>query len=328
MSLQPDATPGDGHEGHQAPVIADGGSFGRAPQLPSRENLETGGDRNSLVWGLGVAATIVIGLWAIALSVSQATSREVARPVSERGVAVLTGIDGLLDLHLDEVRATAEGLDDTALVALPGYPALGATWLAVEARTASRDRLRGLLLSRTADLVYVDGVAILAEGGGTFEGGTFEGGTFEGGTFEGGTFSTSAGVRRVLNTLSQSNHDRASTFVWPLGLLALALSIALAIAGTGFARYSIFGTTLVLGALPAIVIGAGLRAVVGLAGSDGTAVAEEFSELAATVAWMPARTGVTLFLAGLALIIPALVLHALFDRSIGREPGDLSRASR
>ena len=103
--------------------------------------------------------------------------------------------------------------------------------------------------------------------------------------------------------------------------------LALAIAGTGFARYSIFGTTLVLGALPAIVIGAGLRAVVGLAGSDGTAVAEEFSELAATVAWMPARTGVTLFLAGLALIIPALVLHALFDRSIG-EPGDLSRASR
>ncbi len=313
MSQQPDAPPGDGHEDHQAPVIADGASFGRAPQLPSRQNLEAGGDRNSLVWGLGVAATIVIALWAIALSVSQATSREVARPVSERGVAVLTGIDGLLDLHLDEVRATAEGLDDTALVALPGYPALDATWLAVEARTASRDRLRGLLLSRTADLVYVDGVTILAEGGGTFEG---------------GTFSTSAGVRRVLNTLSQSNHDRVSTFVWPLGLLALALSIALAIAGTGFARYSIFGTTLLLGALPAIVIGAGLRAVVGLAGSDGTAVAEEFSELAATVAWMPARAGVTLFLVGLALIIPALVLHALFDRSIGREPGHLTRAPR
>lgn len=299
--------------GGSAPVISEGGVFGQPRQLPSRNRVERGDDRSSLTWALGVAATVAIAFWAITLSFSQATSREVAGPISERGIAVLTGIDGLLDLHLDEVRAEAEALDDTAPVALPGYPALGATWLAVEARTSSRDALRGLLLSRTADLVYVEGVSVLAEGGGTFEG---------------GTFSTSAAARRVLNTLSRNNHDRASTFVWPLGLVALALSVVLALLGSGFARFSLLGTTLIIGALPAIAVGAGLRAIVALAGSDGTALAQEFSSMAATVVWMPAQTGVTLLMVGLALLIPALVLHSLFDRSIGGESGELTRVSR
>jgi hypothetical protein len=308
MTQQPDAPR------EEAPVISDRGTFGTPPaQLTTRDHMEASGDRNSLIWGLGVAATIAIALWAVALSLSQATSREVARPVAERGVAVLTGIDGLLDLHLDEVRASAQELDDTAPVTLPGYPAADASWLAVEVRTASRETLRSHLLSRTADLVYVDGISVLAEGGDTFDG---------------GTFSTSSGVRRLLNTLSQSNHDRASTFVWPLGLLALALSVALGIAGSGFARFSVLGTTLLIGALPAIALGALLRLIVALAGSDGTLLADEFSSMAATVAWMPTRIGVTLLLVGLALLIPALILHALFDRSIGGASSELSDVTR
>lgn len=318
MTQPPDAQPPhtqprDVRPPEDAPVISDRGTFGSPPRLPQRDHLEASGDRNSLLWGLGVAATIAIALWTIALSLSQATSREVARPVAERGIAALTGIDGLLDLHLDEVRASAAGLPDTAPLALPGYPASNATWLAVEARTASRETLRETLLSRTADLVYVDGVSVLVEGNGTFDG---------------GTFSTSSGIRRLLNTLSQSNHDRASTFVWPLALLAIGLSVALGVAGSGFARFSVLGTTLLIGALPAIALGAMLRLVVALAGSDGTIAADEFSSMAATVAWVPTRVGVTLLLVGLALLVPALVLHALFDRSIGGTRGELNEVTR
>jgi hypothetical protein len=267
-----------------ASVISDGGVFGRPPPLPTLQSFDEGGDdRSSLIWLLAVLATITIALWAVALSLSQATSREVAQPVAVHGIAVLTGVDALLDLHLEAVRAAAAEADDTEPIALPGYPVLGASWLAVEARTASRDTLRGLLLSRSADLVYINGVSVLAEGDGTFDG---------------GTFSTSAGVRRVLETLSQSNHDRASAFVWPLGLIALALSIVLAISGNGFARFSVLGTTLLIGALPAIVLGAMLRAAV------------------------------TLVLIGLAILVPALLLHSLFDRSIGRGRSELTRASQ
>ncbi len=290
-----------------APVVTDEGSYGRLPPAPasdfSRFEARADGARSRAVWFAGVGFAVVAALWLAALSASQATDPTVALPVQERGVAVLTALDDLLELHAEEIASAQPG--ESGGIAVPGFLVPGVELTEAEAASGDLELMRAALLSRTADAIYADGIVALEPP--------------EGPPIETTTFSTAGGTRRVMELLSQSNHDRASRFLEPLAIAALALAAVVLFLGHGFARFSGLGLAMV-GAAVAVFLGAlALKFAVAFIGSDGSVVAEEFSRLVDAVAWTPARNAIVFGAAGLLLIIPASLLNWFFDRSFVRD---------
>ena len=137
-------------------------------------------------------------VWLIALSASQLTDARVALAVHERGLAAPTEIDALLALHVDDLVAAARG---SAAVPVPGLPLLGGTPTAAGAATGDAGILRDALLARAAALVYEGGLEVMNDPDGL--------------PIATSTFSTAGGVRRVMELLSATNHERAGLVLWP-----------------------------------------------------------------------------------------------------------------
>jgi protein-S-isoprenylcysteine O-methyltransferase Ste14 len=157
------------------------------------------------------------------------------------------------------------------------------------------------LLSRSAAAIYANGIEALQPPDGT--------------PIETTTFSTAGGTRRVMELLSESNHDRVEGFLQPLAIVLLLLAAVVLFLGQGFSRFAGLGLAMV-GAATMVFLGAlVLKFAIAFIGSDGSAVAEEFSQLVDAVAWTPARNAIVFGAGGVALLVPASLLNWFFDRS-------------
>jgi hypothetical protein len=296
-----------GSPDQSAPVITDAGSYGRLPPAPtadfSRFESRSSGARSSAVWLAGVGFAVIAALWLAALSASQATEPTVALPVQERGVAVLTSLDELLDLHAEEIATAQPG--ESGGIELPGFLVPGIELTTTEAASGDLELIRASLLSRTATAIYAEGIEVLQPPNGA--------------PIETTTFSTAGGTRRVMELLSQSNHNRVDGLLQPLAILALLLAGVVLFLGQGFSRFSGLGLAMV-GAAISVFLGALLlKFAIAFVGSDGSAVAEEFSQLVDAVAWTPARNAIVLGAGGVALLVPASLLNWFFDHSFVRD---------
>ncbi len=289
-----------------APVITDAGSYGRLPPAPgpdlSRFEDPTVGARSGVTWLAGVAFALVAALWLGALSASQAADPTVALPIQERGVATLTSIDALLATHAEEIASATP--TSNGGVAVPGFLVPGVELTVAEARSGDLELMRAALLSRSATAIYEQGIEALQPPDGPL--------------IETTTFSTPGGTRRVMELLSESNHDRASGLVRPLAIAAIVLAAVVLVLGNGFSRFGGLGLAM-LGAATLVFIGALLlKFAIAFIGSDGTVLADEFSRLVDAAAWTPARNAIVFGAGGVALIVPAWLLNWFFDRSLVR----------
>jgi hypothetical protein len=282
-----------------APVITDRGSYGRLPPPPeeelSRFQGRTLSARITVAWVAGVAFAIAATLWLLALSAAQATDRQVAIPALERGIAAYTGIDDLLARYHDDLA--------TGDATLPGFLVPGVALTPAEAQSGDVQLMREALLARAAEAVYEEGFAALEPAGAPVET---------------QTFSTPGGARRVMDLLGASNHDRARALVWPLGILTVALAAAVLALGAGFGRFSGLGLAMIGAAVLVMIAALLTKFVIAFIGSDGSAVADEFSRLIDTIAWTPAENAIAFGIAGAALLVPAWILGWIFDRSLVR----------
>ena len=289
-----------------APVVTAAGTYGRLPPAPSpnasRFEQRSFGARSGTAWLAAVSFALVAAVWLSVLSASQATDPTVALPVQERGVAVLTAVDELLELHAEEI-ANAEP-SATGGIAVPGVLVPGVELTLTEARSGDLEEMRAGLLARSALAIYEQGIEALQPP--------------DSPPIDTTVFSTPGGTRRVMELLSQSNHDRASRFLQPLAILAILLAGVVLLLGGGFSRFTGLGLAMI-GAGGLVFLGAlVLKFGIAFIGSDGTAVADEFSRLIEAVAWTPARNGIVLAAAGAALLAPAWLLNWFFDRSLVR----------
>jgi hypothetical protein len=282
-----------------APVITDRGSYGRLPPPPeeelSRFQGRTLSARITVAWVAGVAFAIAATLWLLALSAAQATDRQVAIPALERGIAAYTAIDDLLARYHDDLA--------TGDATLPGFLVPGVALTPAEAQSGDVQLMREALLARAAAAVYEEGFAALEPAGAPVAT---------------QTFSTPGGARRVMDLLGASNHDRARALVWPLGILTVALAAAVLALGAGFGRFSGLGLAMIGAAVLVMIAALLTKFVIAFIGSDGSAVADEFSRLIDTIAWTPAENAIAFGIAGAALLVPAWILGWIFDRSLVR----------
>ncbi len=287
-----------------APVITDAGSFGRLPPPPEPDlrqfDKRSFNPRSTLAWMGMIGFALVAVLWLLVLSMSQATEPTVALPVQERGIAAITAIDELLALHAEELT-----VNDDGVVELPGFLVPDVTLTSSEVASGDVELMRAALLSRAATRVYEEGVGTLHSSGSA--------------AIETTMFSTPGGAHRVLELLSASNHDRVTRYVRPLAIAMIVLGGLAVVLGRGFGRFSGLGFAMVGAAGVVFLAALGLKFLVAFIGSDGSAVAEEFSQLTNTVAWTPAANAIAFGTAGVAILVPGWLLDWFFDRSTVRE---------
>lgn len=280
-------------------MVSRGGPWDAIPD-PFDEFNATAGIRDFAFAAASLLLALAITAWLAAFSLAQATTPEAALPAIQRAAIVLTGIDGLLDVH-------AANLDEQALagepIIVPGYP-LDVPVPVAEVSdgdgTLDQQALRDVLVERSADLLREEGFAAFRDPGGQIAAPS--------------RFSSAGLLDGLITRLRASEHERWSSFVEPLGYASLALSAAVLLLGVGFGRLiRLGGAALIAGVL--IVAGALLiRFMFGVLADDG-AIGDEARAILNTLAGAPIRNGLLMALGGAAILLPALALDRLFESS-------------
>jgi hypothetical protein len=264
-----------------------------------------GGTRRVAAWLIGVLLAAAIALWLVVLSASQATSEVVALPAIERGIVALTDLDALLAVQSEELAAQAAAGE---AVVVGGFPIRDLAIPVSEVMAGGEfdiDRLRAALLTRSSLRVHASGVAAF-EGGDEIAAGA-------------SMFSFGGGVKTLLEALSSDNHSTASVWLWPLGAVCLALGALLLAAGSGFTRFTALGAALIVAAVPVALGSLALRLVVDVAApGGGDVIVDEFVAIARQFTALPLRNALWTLAGGAAIVVPSLVLNAIFDRSFRR----------
>jgi hypothetical protein len=265
---------------------------GLAPARERFSHYDHGG--GSDLGAFAFIAFLAIALFLLVLSVScaQATSRPRAMDRLEAGIATLTEIDLVIEEHRDELREIVNATDDRT-VPIPGYP-LEIQLTRDEALNASNEQLRDIVLSRSAQLVYDEGV------------GTFD----RTGSQSLGTFSSEGMLRTLVGQLSETTNRRAE--IASLVLLALTAIAALSVVlrSEGLRKVRNLGIGALGAAIPGLLVVGFGRFVVGQVGSDDAFV-HELRDIIDDLAAVPFRNFVVVAILGAFLVVLAPVLRLL-----------------
>jgi hypothetical protein len=252
-------------------------------------------------WWVGALLVIVGALWLGALSLSQLSSRPVAIPAIERGVASLTEIDQLLSLHEDDLCRLAA---TDAPIEIPGYPVRGIDVRLNDIHCTDgkldRDALRALLLSKSAEQVYLHGADAFLDDSASLD--------------DASMLSASGGIRTILASIGADMHDRTTTAAWVLGGTSAVLLLATLLLGRGVRRFAGLGLIFMLAALPMLFGALILWAVLG-AMDGGTGLTAQFAQITRSLLNLPIRNAFGLTLAGAALIVPSLLIARAVQRA-------------
>lgn len=262
-------------------------------------------------WWIGALLVLVGGLWLGALTLSQLSSRTVAIPAIERGVAALTEVDALLAIHEGELCDLAAS--ESALE-VSSFPVRGVEVAVSDIQCPGgrldREALRALLLSRSAEQVYSLGADAFRDEGAELEAASI--------------LSTSGATRATLDSIGSKMHSRMTTAAWVLGAVSAVLLAAVLAVGRGVRRFAGVGLVLILIAAP-MLLGTGL-AWWGLGRLfHGAGVGSEFVAITRSLLELPLRNAVVVLGAGTALMAPVLVVDALVRRADRRAWWEYSR---
>ena len=255
------------------------------------------GQRN-VRWRLGGLLILDLGLLLLVLSFAHMTAEGPAKRSLGQGIAILTEVDAFLDAHLEALREEAAERDAGDEIELPDFP-ISVSFTAEEVLGADREGFRALLLSRSTDLVYEDGMSVFEEDSST-----------------GVNFFSSQGlIRRGMDFLREGPHNALTALTWALAAVAAALTLGLALACRGYGRLVALGTSVSLAALPFLLLAVAARFALRLA-ADGLDeyLAREFLELVRELTWAPIRNGIILSIGGLLFLALGTALARWSDR--------------
>ncbi|MGE0134703.1 MAG: hypothetical protein AB7L91_10475 [Dehalococcoidia bacterium] len=257
------------------------------------------------VWWVGALLVLAGAAWLGALSLSQLSSREVAIPAIERGVAALTEVDELLAIHEQDLCELAE--TDSALQ-VSRFPVRGVEMAVSDIHCTDgrldRDALRALLLERSAEQVYTQGADAFLDESEEAEASSI--------------LSTTGAARLTLDSIGESMHERSTRAAWILGGISLLLLAGVIALGRGVRRFAGVGIVLVLIATPTML---GVMAAWVLIGQydSGTGVTAQFADIVRSLLDLPMRNAVALLAGGVALLVPVLAVDWVLRRTDRRE---------
>ena len=249
------------------------------------------GIRDVLGWIAALLLMLTLAAWLAAYSAAQATSEEAALPALERAIAVLTEVDGLLEVHGVGIASQVAAGD---AVDVPGYP-LDVRVPASGAATPSA--LRASLLAESAALVRAEGSGAFADPNGDLPAVS--------------RLSSAGLMQAVIDGLAAHRHDRWAGYVSPLGRLSVLLAALGLLLTVGLGRFVRLGAVAVAAAALVIVPTVALRVGVGFVGEDDV-IGNEAREIASSLLGGGVRNALWLAAAGLAILVPAALLDRVF----------------
>ncbi len=251
--------------------------------------IGTGFWRNFFKWAAGIALVFTLGFLLLFLNAAQLTGREVAHKQLTRALASLTEVDALLADGEADLKAKAEATP-TGELRLADYP-IDVPLTSQQAQELSTAELRELLLSRSADRVYAQGVdAFREEGGGPS-------------AHDIAILSPPGAVRYTVGLLTEDTHDAAWTTAAVLTGIATFLALVLAALSRGFGRLISLGVAVSAATLPFLLFFLTVRFILRLASeSESDYMTEQLYTLGKDVAWLPIRTGIAFAVLGVVFL--------------------------
>ena len=256
--------------------------------------------RNTVAW---IAAVALVGAAAAALAVhslAEATSDEVARPALGNAVDAIAEPEALIDLHFETISEAAADAAPGAGIAVPGYPVMGVSLTTEEAASGNRARMRDALVERSVSRIRADGRAALAEGG------------IAPPVVE--RLSTAGAVAVLLDGLTASAHEGWQEWRTRLVVAAALLGAAVLVLPRGFGGVLGLGAALLASGLLVAAGSLGLRLALSVGSVEGPLL-DAYLRIARDLALIPLWNGIVLAAAGAALVLPAALLRAAFERS-------------
>lgn len=273
-------------------------------EAPVRERLladvaAAGEGRRSLV---GVLLALAAFGMVLSVSAWQVTGEGTALPMLRSAVASLTDIDRFIAEEGASLREEAARQGGTLTVA--GYP-LPVVLEAAEVRGASDAELRGMMLDRSAALVYAEGLrAFDLTGAQTID-----------------RFSMEGLLELAAGQLSSAMHDRAGAAATVLAGATALLSALLAALSSGWSRLRAPAAVVALGGTGAAALSFAAWAAAGQFGGDDPFVADLRVVVQAGVA-AGTRNGAIVAGAGLVLVVASWVLERAERRAAGEAEAD------
>jgi hypothetical protein len=248
-------------------------------------------------WLITALLALALALWLGVLANAQATSDEAAQPALERAIASLTEIDALMAIHDDDLATTDGDIE------LPGFPVdVRADAAAVQTSNGAIDpvRLRAELLQAAAAQARSEGIAAFHD---------------PEGTPIDTTATSSAGLmRRLVDELRVSRHDRWAGLTAPLLVVVAMLVLVLVWLGRGATRLVHFGVAALAAGVIVVAVAMALRLGLAFVGGDDP-VGDEARAIIDDLVGAHLRNGFVAVIAGLVLFVPAIALRWFEDRS-------------
>ena len=218
-------------------------NFRRPPFSPEREvtraHLRTRAERSTGgngVFALGAFFSVALFLCVLLFSFSQVTEPDRVKNYIGFGIAALTEIDQHLFNELPDLKEAVRGSEDTVFL-LPNFP-LDISLSRNEIVISSRDEIRDLVLTRSSDLVYEEGLASFDRTG----------------QQDFGYFSLAFVIEQVLAIGGKQSH---SLSFW----LSLVAFVFVVLAGAGvvissrsYYRFQSLGIAALFSSIPALIV--------------------------------------------------------------------------
>lgn len=263
--------------------------------------------RNSFKWATGILLVLSLLSLLVALGLAQLTAEGPAKRTLRRSVASLTEIDTLLDESYEELQQEARE-DEEAALRLKDFP-VQVSLSAEEVLELSRSELRELLLDRSAERLYDEGMSAFREEGADL------------GEEGMGFFSTQGAVWNSLGFLRDNVHEALRVVVASLVGICLVLVLALALLGRGFGRLASVGAALSAAAIPFLVGAVAIRFALRLVSDEGEEyLVRELTRIGEEIAWIPIRDSIAFTVLGMSFLVAGTVLALWADRQPSREP--------
>ena len=261
--------------------------------------------RNLFKWATGILLMLSLLSLLVALGLAQLTAEGPAKRTLRRSVASLTEIDTLLDEGYEELRQEA-GEDGEAALRLKDFP-VQVSLSAEEVLGLSRSELRGLLLDRSAERLYDDGMSAFREEGTDL-------------SEEGmGFFSTQGAVWNSLGFLRDNVHEALRVAAASLAGVCLVLAVVLALLGRGFGRLASVGAAVSAAAIPFLAGAVAVRFALRLVSDEGEEyLVRELTRIGEEIAWIPIRDSIAVTALGVAFLVAGVGLALWADRQPAR----------
>ena len=267
--------------------------------------IGTGFWRNFFKWAAGVALVFTLGFLLLFLNAAQLTGRDVAHKGLTRALASITEIDAVLAEGQGNLKAKAEESPDEEL-RLADYP-IDVPLTSQQAQELSTAELRDLLLSRSADKVYAEGVSAFREEG--------RGPS----THDIAILSPPGAVRYTVGLLTEDTHDAMWMTTVVLTGIAAFLALLLALLSRGYGRLTSVGLATLIASLPFLLFFVTVRFILRLASeSEGDYLTAQLYALGKDVAWLPIRTGIAFAGLGVVFVVLGVTFSLLNSRRLSR----------